>query len=94
MEDGVRSEWPSEKSLGDGWLLLVAMVLATQFIFAAATAVSHQLADGNSADLIEIARECSEAQECATKGGAGRLGLFSGASWERLRDLAYDRRGS
>jgi len=93
MEGGVRLEWPSERSLRDGWLLVVAILLAIQFIFAAATAVSHQLADSNSADLIEIARECSEAKECATKGGAGRLGLFSGASWERLVAFSLRRGG-
>ena len=93
MEGGVRSEWPSARSLRDGWLLVVAILLAIQFIFAAATAVSHQLADSNSADLIEIARECSEAKECATKGGAGRLGLFSGASWERLVAFSLRRGG-
>ena len=93
MEGGVRSECPSARSLRDGWLLAVAILLAIQFIFAAATAVSYQLADSNSADLIEIARECSEAKECATKGGAGRLGLFSGASWERLVAFSLRRGG-
>src|SRR5262245_61735787 len=60
-----------------------AVVLGVQFIVAAAASTFSQLADGNTADLIEIAR-CDEANLCTSQGGAGRLGLFSGASWERL----------
>ena len=90
MEHAAPSVGPSYRFHSNGWLVLLTIGLAIQFIVAAAAMVSHQLADSNTADLIEIARACNETNQCATKGGAGRLGLFSGASWERL--LAFSLR--
>jgi len=89
MEHAAPSVGPSDSFHSNGWLVLLTIGLAIQFIVAAAAMVSHQLADSNTADLIEIARACNETNQC-TKGGAGRLGLFSGASWERL--LAFSLR--
>src|SRR5437016_687873 len=77
----------TRRALADGGGALVlafAIVLGALCVIGARAAISYQVLDGNAAGLVELARRCVEAHDCTSKGGEGRLGLFSGASWIRL----------
>jgi hypothetical protein len=74
------------------WLVVLAVVLGVQFILGATASRSYQIAEANTADLVEIARGCVETDHCLG-GGAGRLGVFNGAAWVQLLAHAV-RRGA
>jgi len=58
-----------------------ATILGVLCVIGARAAISYQVLDSNAAGLVQLARRCVEAHDCTSKGGEGRLGLFSGASW-------------
>src|ERR1051325_4835085 len=75
------------------WIAL-AVVLGFQCVLGATQSMSSQIADSNTANLVQIARICLEAPDCTSKGGEGRLGIFNGASWIRLLSYSLRTRGN
>jgi hypothetical protein len=78
----------SPNFLGSLPLVALGILLGTQCIIAAVSAISHQSA---FSEYLNQARRCVELGDCPSRGGrAGGLPLFHGASWIRL--LAYSLR--